>query len=175
MSVDAPATTQQLDDAELAHLLDLAKAADGVPASGRSRRRSSSGAAARPSLQWAAHDVRIHGSGTTRFHRPVAGELTLAHEELAITADPGLVLLISTAGSGSASAERRLLLASWAAAAVPHSPTGEAPEAPAPERRPAPPRRAPVTCRARRRSTGRRSRGRRPAVSSSSGPRRASR
>ena len=41
---------------------------------------------------WAAHNVRTHGAGTKRFHHPVVGELTLAYEELAITAEPGLVL-----------------------------------------------------------------------------------
>ena len=64
---------------------------------------------------WAAHDVRTHGTGTKRFHHPVVGELTLAYEELAITAEPGLVLLVYTAEPGSPSAERLRLLASWAA------------------------------------------------------------
>ena len=41
---------------------------------------------------WADHNVRTHGAGTKRFHHPVVGELTLAYEELAITAEPGLVL-----------------------------------------------------------------------------------
>ena len=64
---------------------------------------------------WAAHDVRTHGTGTKRFRHPVVGELTLAYEELAITAEPGLVLLVYTAEPGSPSAERLRLLASWAA------------------------------------------------------------
>jgi transcriptional regulator with XRE-family HTH domain len=53
---------------------------------------------------WGAHDVRTHGSGTKHFRHPVVGELTLAYEELAITAEPGRT-----------SAERLRLLASWAA------------------------------------------------------------
>lgn len=65
---------------------------------------------------WGAHDVRAHGAGTKRFVHPVVGELTLAYEELAITADPGAVLMIYTAEPGSPSAERLRLLASWAAA-----------------------------------------------------------
>ena len=63
---------------------------------------------------WAAHDVRTHGAGTKRFHHPVVGEVTLAYEELAITAEPGLVLYVYTAEPGSPSAERLRLLASWA-------------------------------------------------------------
>jgi hypothetical protein len=64
---------------------------------------------------WGAHDVRTHGTGTKRFHHPQVGELVLAYEELAITAEPGLVLLVYTAEPGSASAERLHLLASLAA------------------------------------------------------------
>ena len=66
---------------------------------------------------WADHDVRTHGTGTKRFRHPIVGELTLAYEELAITAEPGLVLLVYTAEPGSPSAERLGLLASWAAPA----------------------------------------------------------
>ena len=215
--LDAVARALQLDDTERAHLLDLARAADGVPPSGRTRRRTARPGVPRPSLEWAlagitdgiavvrdqrqdvvatnalgrafyapvigdggrvpnlarfqfldpaahefypdwelfakmcvaimraeagrdphdkalqdlvgelstrsevfrrlwgAHDVRTHGSGTKRFHHPVVGDLTLAYEELAITAEPGQVLLIYTAEPGSPSAERLRLLASWAA------------------------------------------------------------
>lgn len=66
---------------------------------------------------WAAHDVRTHGAGTKRFHHPVVGDLVLAYEELAITAEPGQVLMVYTAEPGSPSAERLRLLASWAAQA----------------------------------------------------------
>lgn len=215
--LDAVAAALQLDDTERAHLLDLARAADGIPSSGRPRRRAARPAVPRPSLQWAlaaitdgvafvrdqrqdllatnalgrafyspvvgdggrapnlarfqfldpaardfypdwdlfaemcvaimraeagrdphdkglqdlvgelstrsdvfrrlwgAHDVRTHGSGTKRFHHPVVGELTLAYEELAITAEPGQVLMVYTAEPGSPSAERLRLLASWSA------------------------------------------------------------
>ncbi|MGO4597425.1 helix-turn-helix transcriptional regulator [Terrabacter sp. 2RAF25] len=215
--LDALSRALQLDDTERAHLLDLARAADGIPTSGRSRRRAAGKPASRPSLQWAlesigggvafvrdphqnllatntlgrafyspvigeggrmpnlarfqfldpasrefypdwdlfaemcvgimraeagrdphdrglqdlvgelstrselfrrlwsAHDVRTHGTGTKRFNHPVVGELTLAYEELAITAEPGLVLMVYTAEPGSPSAERLQLLASWAA------------------------------------------------------------
>jgi len=218
--LDAIARALQLDDTERTHLFNLARAADGIPVSGRIRRRATRNPASRPSLQWAldtitegiafvrdqhqdllatndlgrafyspvigdggrtpnlarfqfldpasrefypdwqvfaemcvsimraeagrdpndkglqdlvgelstrsdtfrtlwgAHDVRTHGSGTKRFNHPVVGELTLAYEELAITADPGTVLLIYTAEPGSPSAERLRLLASWAATSV---------------------------------------------------------
>jgi transcriptional regulator with XRE-family HTH domain len=215
--LESLARALHLDDTERAHLFDLARAADGIPTSGRPRRRATAQAGARPSLQWAleaitegvafvrdpyqnllatnalgrafyspvigdggrtpnlarfqfldpasrdfypdwelfgemcvgvmrseagrdphdrtmqdlvgelstrsetfralwgAHNVRTHGSGTKRFRHPVAGELTLAYEELAITAEPGLVLLVYTAEPGSPSAERLRLLASWGA------------------------------------------------------------
>lgn len=215
--LDAISQALQLDDTERAHLFDLARAADGIPASGRPRRRSTQQSAARVSLHWAleaitdgiafvrnqrqdmvatnglarafyspligdggrvpnlarfqfldpasrdfypdwelfaemcvgimraeagrdphdkalqdlvgelstqsdtfrrlwgAHDVRTHGSGTKRFVHPVVGDVTLAYEELAVTAEPGLVLLVYTAEPGSPSAERLRLLASWGA------------------------------------------------------------
>lgn len=215
--LDAISRALQLNDTERAHLLDLARATDGIPASGRARRRSSKQAGARQSLLWTleaitdavafvrdqrqdlltanalgrafyspligdggrtpnlarfqfldpasrefypdwelfaemcvaimrveagrdphdrelqdlvgelstqsetfrrlwgAHDVRTHGSGTKRFNHPVVGEISLAYEELAITAEPGHILMIYTAEPGSPSAERLQLLASWAA------------------------------------------------------------
>lgn len=215
--LDAVSRALQLDETERAHLLDLARTADGIPTSGRSRRRATRPAAPRPSLEWAlaamtgavafvrdtqqnllatndlgrafyspvigdggrvpnlarfqfldpasrdfypdwdlfaamcvdimraeagrdphdkglqdlvgelstrsetfrrlwaAHNVRQHGAGTKRFHHPVVGELTLAYEELAITAEPGQVLMVYSAEPGSPSAERLALLASWAA------------------------------------------------------------
>jgi transcriptional regulator with XRE-family HTH domain len=222
--LDALARALQLDDTERAHLLDLARAADGIPTSGRSRRRATGKPASRLSLQWALdaikdgvafvrdphqnllatnalgrafyspvigdsgrtpnlarfqfldpasrdfypdwelfaqmcvgimraeagrdphdrglqdlvgelstrsevfrrlwadHNVRTHGSGTKRFNHPVVGEVTLVYEELAVTAEPGLVLLVSTAEPGSPSAERLRLLASWATPAPADTP-----------------------------------------------------
>ncbi len=67
---------------------------------------------------WGAHDVRTHGSGTKRFTHPIVGPLSLAYEELAITADPGQVLMIYTAEPGSPSSECLRLLNSWTADAV---------------------------------------------------------
>jgi transcriptional regulator with XRE-family HTH domain len=215
--LDAVARALLLDETERAHLFDLARTADGIPTSGRPRRRTPSTAASRPSLHWALeaitdaiafvrdprqnllatnalgrafyspvigdggripnlarfqfldpashdfypdwelfaemcvgimraeagldphdrglqdlvgelstqspvfrrlwadHNVRAHGTGTKRFNHPVVGELSLAYEELAVTAEPGLVLMVYSAEPGSPSAERLRLLASWAA------------------------------------------------------------
>ncbi|RCK61917.1 helix-turn-helix transcriptional regulator [Microbacterium sorbitolivorans] len=215
--LDSIADALQLDDTERAHLFDLARAADGIPASGRPRRRPSAAQTSRPGLQWAiesvtggiavvsnaqldvlatnalarafyshvigdggrtpnlarfqfldpasrefypdwdrfaemcvanmraaagrdphnralqdlvgelstrsdtfrtlwgAHNVRTHGAGTKRYLHPVVGELTLVYEELSVTADPGLTLMLYTAEPGSVSAERLALLASWGA------------------------------------------------------------
>ena len=215
--LEAIATALRLNDTERAHLLDLARAADGIPTSGRQRRRAAAHSVTRPSLHWAlaaitegvafvrnprqdllatnalgrvfyspligdggrspnlarfqfldpaardfypdwdlfahmcvaimraeagrdphdrglqdlvgelstqsetfrrlwgAHDVRTHGTGTKRFNHPDVGELTLAYEELAITAEPGLILILYTAEPGSPSAEKLRLLASLAA------------------------------------------------------------
>ncbi len=219
--LDAIARALQLDDTERAHLFDLARAADGIPLSGRrpTRTASASGAGSRPSLQWmldaigdgiavvrdrrqdvvatnalarafyapmigtagrtpnfarfqfldpasrdfypdwerfahmcvaimraeaardpgdrgmqelvgelstqselfrqlwGTHDVRTHGAGSKRFRHPAVGDLELAFEELSLTADPGLVLLVYTAEPGSPSAERLRLLGSLAAEA----------------------------------------------------------
>jgi transcriptional regulator with XRE-family HTH domain len=216
--LDAVASALQLDETERIHLLDLARAADGIPTSGRPRRRSGSAPApVRPGLQWAldaqqegiafvrdqyqnllatnelgrafyspvigdggrvpnlarfqfldpaakdfypewerfaamcvgsmrveagrsphdatlqdlvgelstrsdtfrrlwgAHDVHTHGAGTKHFHHPVVGDLTLAYEELAVTAEPGRAVIVYTAEPGSTSQERLRLLASWQA------------------------------------------------------------
>jgi transcriptional regulator with XRE-family HTH domain len=223
--LEAIAEALQLDNTERAHLFDLARTADGIPTSGRARRRAARVSVSRPSLTWAldaitdgvafvrnqqqdllatnalgrvfyrqligdggrtpnmarfqfldpasrefypdwdlfaqmcvdvmraeagrdphdrglqdlvgelstrsemfrrlwgAHNVRTHGTGTKRFHHPDVGELVLAYEELAITAEPGLVLLVYTAEPGSPSAERLRLLASLAAD---HAPSGAA-------------------------------------------------
>ena len=215
--LEAVSRALQLSDAEHSHLLDLARNADGIPASGRPRRRSAKPCSIRPGLEWAlasitdavavvrdqrsdlvafnalgrafyspligdggrtpnfarfqfldpasrdfypdwdlfaemcvaimraeagrdphdkatqdlvgelstrselfrtlwaAHNVRTHGAGQKRFRHPVVGDLTLAYEEFALTAEPGRVLLVYSAEPGSPSAERLRLLSSWAA------------------------------------------------------------
>jgi hypothetical protein len=62
--------------------------------------------------RWAAHNVRIHRTGTKVVHHPVVGELTLTYEMLDLSADNGLAVLTYTAEPGSKSAEALDLLAS---------------------------------------------------------------
>lgn len=221
--LDALAQALRLDETERAHLFDLARAADGIPTSGRPRRRPGAHATSRPSLSWllesitngvafvrnpqqdllatnalgrvfyapligdggrtpnlarfqfldpasrdfypdwdafahmcvsimrveagrdphnramqdlvgelstrsdtfrrlwGSHDVRTHGTGTKRFHHPDLGEVEFAYEELALTAEPGLALIVYTAEPGSPSAEKIRLLSSLAVA---HPSTG---------------------------------------------------
>ncbi|MFI5844678.1 helix-turn-helix transcriptional regulator [Catenuloplanes sp. NPDC051500] len=65
--------------------------------------------------RWAAHNVRIHGTGTKDFHHHVVGDLTLAYESMELRADSDLTLTIYAAQPGSPTAEALALLASWAA------------------------------------------------------------
>ncbi|MEU1212501.1 helix-turn-helix transcriptional regulator [Streptomyces sp. NPDC005791] len=65
--------------------------------------------------RWGAHNVRLHGTGTKRYHHHAVGELTLAYEGLDMAAEPGLTLTIYTAEPGSPSEEGLRLLSSWAA------------------------------------------------------------
>jgi hypothetical protein len=71
-------------------------------------------------IRWAAHDVRLHRTGTKHFHHPVVGDLHLNFEVMDLPADPGLTLIAFSAGAGSAADDALKLLASWAAA---HDPT----------------------------------------------------
>ncbi|MFD7923000.1 helix-turn-helix transcriptional regulator [Streptomyces sp. NPDC059740] len=65
--------------------------------------------------RWGAHNVRLHGTGTKRFHHSAVGDLTVAYEGLELAAEPGLTLTVYTAEPGTPSAEGLRLLASWAA------------------------------------------------------------
>ena len=65
--------------------------------------------------RWAAHNVRIHRTGTKAFHHPVVGDLTLTYEMLELSADSGLAIMAYTAEPGSMSAETLDLLGSWTA------------------------------------------------------------
>lgn len=63
--LDAVSRALQLDDTERSHLFDLARAADGIPASGRPRRRATKQSGSRPSLQWALETI-THGIAFVR-------------------------------------------------------------------------------------------------------------
>jgi transcriptional regulator with XRE-family HTH domain len=65
--------------------------------------------------RWAAHNVRLHRTGTKSFRHPVVGELTCEFEAMELSADTGLTLTAYAARPDSASAERLQLLANWAA------------------------------------------------------------
>ncbi|MFI6401131.1 helix-turn-helix transcriptional regulator [Streptomyces sp. NPDC050548] len=64
---------------------------------------------------WAAHDVRLHHSGTKTFHHPAVGTLNLTYEAMPLPADPGLTLTAHTAEPGTPSHDSLKRLADWAA------------------------------------------------------------
>jgi transcriptional regulator with XRE-family HTH domain len=68
-------------------------------------------------VRWAAHDVRIHTSGTKLLHHPVVGDLDVFFESLPLPGDPDQGLLIYTAEPGSPTEDALNLLASWTATA----------------------------------------------------------
>ncbi len=74
---------------------------------------------------WAGHDVRIHTTGTKRFHHPVAGDLSLQFETLHLPGDEGQTLFTFTAEPGSASENALAFLASWAASPPATTTTGD--------------------------------------------------
>ena len=68
--------------------------------------------------RWAAHDVRLHHTGTKRFQHPAVGRLELGFEGLPMPADPGLTLTAYRAEPGTSASDALRLLASWAATTV---------------------------------------------------------
>jgi hypothetical protein len=75
--------------------------------------------------RWAAHDVRLHRTGSKTIQHPIVGELTLAYEAMELTADTGLTMHIYTAEPASPSADAVALLASWAATQQETTPASE--------------------------------------------------
>ncbi|MFI7546493.1 helix-turn-helix transcriptional regulator [Actinoplanes sp. NPDC049599] len=67
--------------------------------------------------RWAAHDVRLHQTGTKHLHHPVVGELRLGFEALPMPADPGLTLTAYSAEPGTPAQDALRLLASWSVTA----------------------------------------------------------
>ena len=66
-------------------------------------------------VRWAKHNVRLHRTGTKRFHHPVVGVLEVGYETLPLPADPGLALTVYSAEPATPSADALSLLASWTA------------------------------------------------------------
>lgn len=64
--------------------------------------------------RWASHDVQFHRSGQKRLRHPVVGQLDLNFESMELPSEPGLVLNVYTAASGSPTADGLAVLASWA-------------------------------------------------------------
>ncbi|MFG6403968.1 helix-turn-helix transcriptional regulator [Microbacterium sp. P04] len=80
--------------------------------------------------EWASRDVMFHRSGVKRLHHPIVGDLDLNYESMELPSEPGLVMNVYTAPSGSPSADALAMLASWAAtqeeAAAHPAPSGAA-------------------------------------------------
>jgi transcriptional regulator with XRE-family HTH domain len=66
-------------------------------------------------IRWAAHNVRMHRSGTKHFHHPAVGDLHLSFDALELPGEPGLTLTAYSAEPGTADADGLALLNSWAA------------------------------------------------------------
>src|SRR5207302_1022742 len=110
----------QLDEAERAHLFDLARAQRTTP----STRRRPAKHRVRPSVQRILDSMTAapafardgpHDTGSKQLHHPVVGDLSLTYERMELIADPGLTLFAYTAEPGSRSEEALNLLASWTA------------------------------------------------------------
>lgn len=65
--------------------------------------------------RWAAHEVRLHRTGTKNLRHPVVGDLHLDFEALELPGQPGLLLIAFTTPAGSRDEDALRLLASWAA------------------------------------------------------------
>jgi hypothetical protein len=65
--------------------------------------------------RWAAHNVRIHNTGTKLLNHPVVGALDLQFETFTLGADPSQILVTYAAEPASRSQAALNLLASWAA------------------------------------------------------------
>lgn len=65
--------------------------------------------------RWAAHNVRLHRTGTKQIHHPVVGHLQLMYDTLQLPAETGLTMLVYTAEPASPTQDSLRLLASWAA------------------------------------------------------------
>jgi hypothetical protein len=69
--------------------------------------------------RWAAHDVRLHQSGTKHVRHPVVGELHLHYEAMELPGRPGLLLVAFTTAAGTRDEDAIRLLSSWTATHTP--------------------------------------------------------
>jgi transcriptional regulator with XRE-family HTH domain len=74
-------------------------------------------------VRWAAHNVKLHRTGTKRFHHPIVGDVTVDFESLDLPGDLGQKLIVYTAEPGSPSQHAIDLLASWATTPPRHTST----------------------------------------------------
>ncbi|MDT7744267.1 MAG: hypothetical protein QOE59_3345 [Actinomycetota bacterium] len=74
-------------------------------------------------VRWAKHNVRLHRTGTKRFHHPIVGDIEVGYETLPLPADPGLRLTVYSPEPATPSADALTLLASWAATTAQNSMT----------------------------------------------------
>jgi len=66
-------------------------------------------------VRWAAHNVRLHRTGSKQFHHAAVGRLDLAYEALELPGETGLSMLVYTATPGTATEDALHMLASLAA------------------------------------------------------------
>ncbi len=66
-------------------------------------------------VRWAAHDVRIHNTGTKLLRHPIVGDLDLPFESLPLEAGTSTSLVTYLAEPGTPTHDALALLASWAA------------------------------------------------------------
>jgi transcriptional regulator with XRE-family HTH domain len=71
-------------------------------------------------VRWAAHDVRIHGTGVKKLRHPVVGDLDLPFESLPIESGSSTSLITYLPEPGSSSQDALALLASWEASDTVH-------------------------------------------------------
>jgi hypothetical protein len=64
---------------------------------------------------WGARSVQEKTFGSKVLNHPIAGELRLGYETLAVPGEPDQLLVTYTAPAGSPTAERLQLLANWTA------------------------------------------------------------
>jgi transcription regulator MmyB-like protein len=83
-----------------------------VPALVGRRRHHGRSAAHAFGPRWAAHDVRLHHTGTKRFRHALPSDLSVGFNATELAADPGLTLTVYTAEPASDSVEKLALLAS---------------------------------------------------------------